>query len=159
MFARALLGGAALALAVHVAPASAQQANEITVLRQQMQALQSHLDALEAAQRAPAPAAGPAAGPNASNAFNPGIGLVLDGRAGYSKLDPDTYTIAGVPFAGEAPGIRGLALGEAELNVFANVDDMFFGNLTLAAEEDGGDTELALRKPMCRRWRCRPACR
>ncbi|MBM3507291.1 MAG: hypothetical protein FJX64_06135 [Alphaproteobacteria bacterium] len=153
MLTQSLLGATALALVLYAAPSVAQQANEIEALRQQLRQLQARIDQLEATQtRAPAPgaAATPGAAPlTGGGGFNPGIGLVLDGRAGYSRLDPETYAIAGTPLGGEAaegPGIRGLALGEVELNVFANVDNKFFGNATIAVIEEGGEAEVELEE-------------
>ncbi len=149
MLTRALLSSATLALAFHAAPATAQQANDIDVLRQQIQQMQARLDQMEALQRSPAPRALVAGTMESPNAFNPGIGVVLDGRAGYSKADPETYELAGFPLGGEAaegPGVRGLRLGEAEVNMFANVDDLFFGNLTVAAHDEGGETEVGLEE-------------
>jgi TolA-binding protein len=97
--------------------------------------------AAEAAQQAPAPAPAPAlpappaqvaapAGAGVSpgtaasaSAFNPAIGVILDGRFGYFSQNPDTYRIPGVSLGDEArPGPRGFALGETEINFSANVD-------------------------------------
>jgi hypothetical protein len=144
MLAQILFGATALALVLPMAPALAQQANELDVQRRQLQQLQARIDQLEAAQtRTPAAITGGGAAA-AANAFNPGIGVVLDGRAGYSRLDPATYAIAGIPLAGEGPGTRGLVLGETELNLTANVDPYFYGVVTVAAEEEAGDTEVEL---------------
>lgn len=77
-------------------------------------------------------AAEPAAGP-ARGSFNPDISLILAG--GYSQLsnDPDGYAIPGFMLGAETgPGERGLTLAESELIMSANVDDLFYGQLTAA---------------------------
>ena len=84
--------------------------------------------------------------PTSAGAFNPAINGVLDGKLGVFSRDPSNYAIAGFPLGGEGPGQRGLALGEAELNATANVDDLFMGSLTMSLEQDGGDTEVSLEE-------------
>jgi len=62
-----------------------------------------------------------------ANAFNPSIGLILNGRfVNYNHNDE--YALPGF-FLGEESGSgeQGLQLGESELNMSANVDDKFFG--------------------------------
>ncbi|MDE2090235.1 MAG: carbohydrate porin, partial [Gammaproteobacteria bacterium] len=86
---------------------------------------------------APAPKAATSAG-----AFNPAVGVILNGSYGAFTRDPASYTIPGFALGPEAgPGERGFSLGESELNVNANVDDKFFGNLT-AALTPGGNAEI-----------------
>ena len=100
-----------------------------------------------AASAAPAPevaaAAAPAAaaGGGSANAFNPAISVILNGSyTGHSK-NPDDYARAGFPLAGEGgPAPRGISLGESELSLAANIDEKFYGQLTLtAASENGAD--------------------
>jgi hypothetical protein len=94
-------------------------------------------DAQKAAQKVAAPPAGP-------NAFNPAIGVVLDGKfTSYSK-DPDTYRIPGFAL-GEEAGLasRGFAVGESEVNFSANIDQWLYGSLTVAVE---GENEIALEE-------------
>src|SRR5437868_12886962 len=89
---------------------------------------------------APAAYAADAGGAN-GNAFNPAISIILNGQYAHHSLDPDAYTRAGFPLAGEAgPGPQGLSLGESEVSLAANIDEKFYGQLTLAAQtEDGKD--------------------
>jgi hypothetical protein len=98
----------------------------------------------EAERRPPAPARGAARG--AANAFNPAISAILLGNYwGYSR-NPDHYALPGFPLgggAGLAP--EGLGLDESELSLSANIDDRFFGALTLALEH-GGDTSVAVEE-------------
>lgn len=81
------------------------------------------------------------------NEFNPAIGLILDGKYRDFKRNPEDYAIPGFPLGGEAgPGEEGISLGESELNLNATVDDWFFGNLTVALADEGGETEVELEE-------------
>jgi hypothetical protein len=93
--------------------------------------------AAEAAPPPPVPA--PAAGASALSAFNPGIGVVLDGKFGYFSQNPANYRLPGFQVADEArtPGDRGFSLGESEVNFYANVDQALYGNLTLSIDREG----------------------
>jgi hypothetical protein len=74
-----------------------------------------------------------------SNAFNPSIGLVLNGRV--SSFSEKSSEIAGFGVAHEGErGREGLAIGETELNFSASIDDKFYGSTTAAiVREDGSD--------------------
>jgi len=68
-----------------------------------------------------------------SNAFNPSIGLILNGSYAKFSQDPAGYAIAGFPLGGESdPGTAGFSLGESELSVTANIDPDWYGAFTLA---------------------------
>jgi len=71
--------------------------------------------------------------------FNPAIGVTFSGSAWNYAGDPDGNVVQGFPYGGEAgPISEGLALGETELSMAANVDDKFTARLTAAlAVEDG----------------------
>ena len=72
------------------------------------------------------------------SAFNPEIGVVLDGRYSAFSKDPGTFIIPGFMLGGEAgPGPRGFALGESELNFSANVDQHLYAAATIAFEREG----------------------
>lgn len=75
------------------------------------------------------------------NAFNPAISIILNGSYSHHSLDPDSYARAGFPVVGEGgPGPNGFSLGESELALSANIDDKFYGQVTLAiGSEDGAD--------------------
>jgi len=80
---------------------------------------------LPLAAQAEEPVARPRAG------FNPDISLILSGTAAHLSNDPDAYAIPGFPLGAEtSPGPRGLSLGESELVMSANVDDLFYGQFT-----------------------------
>jgi hypothetical protein len=71
------------------------------------------------------------------NAFNPAIGVVLDGKFRASSLDPGTYRVPGFILGDTAnPGKRGLGIDESEVNFSANVDQALFANLTLSITPD-----------------------
>ena len=80
-----------------------------------------------------ATAPGPRA-PTGQNAFNPGISLILSGFYKNLSKDPEAlpYRIGGfVPSGDEVgPGGRGFSLSESELSVAANIDQLFYGQLT-----------------------------
>ena len=84
------------------------------------------------------PATPPIANPSASaGAFNPAIGVVLQGKASAFSQNPDTYRVRGFALGDEAgPGKRGLSLDETELNFQASVDPYLFGNATLSISPD-----------------------
>ncbi|MEE8294774.1 MAG: hypothetical protein V3R64_03600 [Sphingomonadales bacterium] len=80
-----------------------------------------------------------------SNSFNPLIGVVFNGRYANFKRDPEMFSIPGFPLFGEAgPGPEGFSLGETELNLSANVNDLFFASTTIAfdASDEGTEVEL-----------------
>ncbi|MEK7815863.1 MAG: hypothetical protein AAB294_03480 [Pseudomonadota bacterium] len=105
--------------------------NRIRVLEERLQSVES---SKVAAQPAPTETATARAGGKVtSNAFNPAISLILDGKlAGLSK-DPTTYALPGFALGAETgPGDKGFRLGESELVMSANVDDKFRGQFTAA---------------------------
>lgn len=136
------------------AQAMRQQAEAATLAlettRAEMEAMKS--STLASAQAAPSEEAGnatPAAAPESANgnAFNPAITLVLNGSYSGHSLDPDAYQRSGFPLVGEgAPSARGFSLGESELSFAANIDDKFYGQLTLAIGSEDGDTELGIEE-------------
>jgi len=91
----------------------------------------------------------PAAAPESANgnAFNPAITLILNGSYTGHSLDPDAYQRSGFPLVGEgAPSAKGFSLGESELSLAANIDDKFYGQLTLAIGSEDGETELGIEE-------------
>jgi hypothetical protein len=110
---------------------------------------ESKADAAQATASAPTPVAQTPApsGAVSANAFNPSIGVILDAKARYFSQDVDTFQIPGFSLPEEAGiGAEGLSLGESELNLAANVDDKFYGSLTVALEEEDGDTSVAVEE-------------
>ena len=79
--------------------------------------------------------------------FNPEISLILDGGVASFDNDPENYELPGFSLAGEAGlGEKGLSVGHSELIMSANVDDKFYGQMTLALAEHEGATEVELEE-------------
>jgi hypothetical protein len=154
---RGALVAAALAC-VMPAAARADQAAELAQIRQQIEdmkrdyeariaALEKRLVAAEAdagkaeqkADQAQA-AAGAVAQQQHSNAFNPDISVILEGRYANLSQDPATYRIGGfIPSNGSVdPGKRGFSLSESELVFSASADPYFNGTLIASLDPDGG---------------------
>ena len=136
------------------APPSAEAlAAEIETLKRdyeaRLQALESQLSALKAqtarTERQPARPA-PSAKPASDNAFNPAIGVTLDGR--YSSFSADESSIPGFVIGHEAERApEGLSLGHSEITASGNVDDKFRGGLTLGLGAHPGEaTEVELEE-------------
>lgn len=69
----------------------------------------------------------------AANTFNPGVGVVLNGK--MTTFSPSDYgfSLPGFFEPDEiGPASNGLELGETELNLTSNIDDKFYGSLTLS---------------------------
>ena len=120
-----------------------------------LQAANAEIERLKAAAPAEASVAANQASPEADsgaagangNAFNPAITVVLNGAISHHSLDPDNYMRAGFPLIGEGgPGAQGISLGESELSLSANIDDKFYGQLTLAVGSDDGEDELGIEE-------------
>jgi len=79
--------------------------------------------------------------------FNPAISLILDGRFASFDNDPDNYELPGFAKGNEAGlGQKGLSVGHSELTMSANIDNNFFGQLTLAFADHDGETEVELEE-------------
>jgi hypothetical protein len=84
----------------------------------------------------PQPAApAPGYAPTAASAFNPAIGVVLNGHLEAFSQNPNDYFIPGFALGDDtSPGTRGFSINETEVNFQASVDPYLYGNLTLAFE-------------------------
>ncbi len=101
------------------------------------QAAKTAAAAAQTAANAPPPPAATAT-TAVGTAFNPQVSVILDGTYGRFSRDPTHYAIPGFALAPEAnPGKRGPSLGESELAMSANVDDKFYGELTVSLEPEG----------------------
>ena len=118
-------------------PTAAELARQIQEMKREyesrIRALEGQLSNLEKARQAEekkTAAAPPAKKAKADNAFNPAIGIVLNGMlASYSSKDSE---LPGFQLGHEgerAP--EGFSLGHSEITASSNVDDKFFGALTL----------------------------
>ena len=93
-----------------------------------------------------APAGASGTGSNA-NAFNPAISIILNGSYSHHSLDPTAYARAGFPIVGEGgPSANGFSLGESEMSLAANIDDKFYGQLTLSVENEDGQDHLGVEE-------------
>jgi len=82
-----------------------------------------------------------------NNTSNPAIGVILQGQAWSYSDDPDDYEIPGFPLGGEAgPLPEGLALGETEINISANVDDKFTAWLTIPIAIEDSEVVVELEE-------------
>ena len=82
-----------------------------------------------------------------SNAFNPAISLILDGHFASYSQDPASYRLPGFLLdAGAGLPAEGLSLDETELAVSANVDDKYYGFVSLSLEQSDADTSVALEE-------------
>ena len=112
---------------------------------QRLRTLEDRLDRVES-QRTPAPNNDVAATPRVtSNAFNPAISLILDGKYASFARNPANYVLPGFALAAETgPGDEGLRIDESELVMSANIDDKFYGQFTAAlTPEDEIEVEEA----------------
>jgi hypothetical protein len=81
------------------------------------------------------------------NAFNPALSVILDGRFTAYNNNPEDYELPGFALGGEAGLIpEGLSIGHTEIVASANVDDRFYGQLTIALAEHDGETEVELEE-------------
>jgi hypothetical protein len=79
------------------------------------------------------------------NAFNPSIGVILNGK--YSAFSEADSVITGFGTGEEGErGKEGPALDESELNFSANVDDKFYGSLTAAFVQEEGEDKVELEE-------------
>ena len=139
-------------------PTAAALAEQIRALKSEYEArigaLESQLSVLESGTkdsgtkdaagegRSPVRASKPAS----DNAFNPAIGVVLNGMV--SEFSADEFAIPGFPIGHESErAAEGLALGHSEITMSSNIDDKFFGNLTLGLGAHPGEpTEVELEE-------------
>ena len=134
-------------------PGAAELAEQIRAIKREYEArigaLEAQLSVLEskakdADQGSAAPAR--AAKPASDNAFNPAIGVVLNGM--ISEYSADDSEIPGFPVGHESERpARGLALGHSEISMSSNIDNKFRGSLTLGLGVHPGEpTELELEE-------------
>ncbi|NNC54781.1 MAG: hypothetical protein HKO07_03555, partial [Pseudomonadales bacterium] len=155
-------GGLLYVLAIFFTGGAAAQTEDIELLRAALNELRQDYElrvtALEArlanaeqqasqmasASTAPAPVA---RNVSAGRAFNPAIGVIFQGQAWNHQKDPDRFSIQGFPLGGEAgPFEEGLAIGETEINVSANVDDKFTAWLTLPVAIEDGEAAVEIEE-------------
>ena len=134
-------------------PTAAELAEQLQALKREYEArigaLEAQLTAMESrAQDADQEGASTAraAKPASDNAFNPAIGVVLNGM--FSQYSADEFEIPGFPTGHESErAADGLSLGHSEIAMSASIDDKFLGNLTLGLGVHPGEpTEVELEE-------------
>ncbi|NUS38353.1 MAG: hypothetical protein HOQ02_04940 [Lysobacter sp.] len=129
--------------AAPAAPASADNLEALAASPQEAAALPAAAVPDNSALAAPA---GTGGGSN-PNAFNPAISIILNGSYSHHSLDPAGYDRAGFPLAGGAgPSPNGFSLGESEVSLTSNIDDKFYGQLTLTAESENGQDHIGVEE-------------
>ena len=135
-------------------PTAAELAEQIRALKREYEArigaLEAQLSVLESGTRdADGESASPVSTsrPASDNAFNPAIGIVLNGMFSEYSSD-DGSEISGFPTGHESERPeQGLSLGHSEIAISSNIDDKFFGNLTLGLGVHPGEpTEVELEE-------------
>lgn len=129
--------------------AQAATAQALQDARAEIEAMKANASQPVAQAEAPAEEAAPPIDNAASNpnAFNPAISVILNGSYAYHSLNPDNYLRAGFPLAGGAgPGPQGFSLGESEFAFSSNIDDKFYGQVTLSVENEDGQDKLGVEE-------------
>ena len=81
------------------------------------------------------------------NSMNPAISIILNGQYAHHSINPDDFQRAGFPLAGEAgPGPQGFSLGESEISFASNIDEKFYGQLSLSIGSEYGEDHLGLEE-------------
>lgn len=161
---------ALFALAVPVAVPAQQPADEVAELREMIDELKSDYEtrieklerrleeaeeavaeareqADEAEETAEEVAMRPVQRTSSPSDQNPAISAVLVGNYRALDVGGEDYAIPGFILGPETgPGEPGFSLGESEINMNANIDDKFYGDLTFALAEHGGSTEVELEE-------------
>ncbi len=156
-----------VALALSAGPAHAEKQDDIAQIKQMISAMKqdyrariqqleqrlakaeqkarnAETTAREAADAATAPVA---AAPQSANAFNPAIGLVMNGRYQSFSRPASEAAIPGFSLGGEATkGDEGFSLGESELGISANIDDKFYGQFTGSFISEGGADSVEIEE-------------
>ena len=81
------------------------------------------------------------------NVFNPAISVIIDGIYSSYKNNSDDYALPGYSLGGESELAReGFSLGHSEIIMSSNIDDKFFGQLSLALAEHDDEVEVELEE-------------
>ena len=123
------------------------KALEDRLLKAEQSAQQANDQAQELAVKVEKSNSSRPASSSGQGSFNPAISLILDGRFASFDNDPENYEIPGFALGNEA-GLRekGFAVGHSELTMSANIDDKFYGQMTLAFDDHDGEVETELEE-------------
>ncbi len=147
---------AALAARIKALEASSEQLRaQAAAALEAAQAAQKELAELKAArgeaqvaavsapvESAPQGGAGIATG----NAFNPAISVILNGFYTDHSNQANADQRPGFPIVGAGPLPQGLSLGESEISLASNIDDKFYGQLTVTAESENGSDHIGVEE-------------
>jgi hypothetical protein len=116
--------------------------------RAELEQLKASRHAAEvAAVSAPSTAAPQGSGIGTGNAFNPAISVILNGFYTDHSNQLNAGTRPGFPIVGEGgPLPQGFSLGESEVSLAANIDDKFYGQMTVTAESEDGEDHLGVEE-------------
>ncbi|MFK5947738.1 MAG: outer membrane beta-barrel protein [Methylococcales bacterium] len=144
----------------YISPVLADDISEIKIelakmrsdYEQRIQQLEKRLTAAEAANKQVANEvavvkATPFPKTHSINDFNPAISLVLNGQYGHNTESPGNYLLSGYSLqneAGLAP--EGFSLGESEITLSANVDQLFAGQATFALADNAGNVSIGIEE-------------
>jgi len=82
-----------------------------------------------------------------NNSFNPAISMVLNGQFSDYSENTDDYELDGFSVQGEGGLAReGFSLGESEITMSASVDQLLFGQATIALHDHEGETEVGIEE-------------
>ena len=148
-----ILVAASVAHSQSYSPTTEELAAQIQILKHDYERRIAELEAQVAALKnesrivdsAPAPVA-QASRPARDNSFNPAIGVIFNGM--LSEYSEDQSGIPGFQLGHESTRPdEGLALGHSEITLSGNIDDKFYGNLTLGLGARAGEpTEIELEE-------------
>ena len=81
-----------------------------------------------------------ACAPASAGAFNPAIGVTLMGTYSHFSHNPEEAHVPGFSLGEDAGslGTRGFSLGESEVSLSANIDQVLYGQLILSHPSEGG---------------------
>jgi len=107
--------------------------NKIALLEQRLEDLEDANDEMSDATEELAIEVSQQGNQQSASSFNPGIGVILNGKILSQSPSQFQFSPAGFfPATEIGPGDPGVALGETELNLAANIDDKFYGAVTLS---------------------------
>ncbi len=82
-----------------------------------------------------------------NNSFNPAISMVLNGQFSDYRRDADAYELNGFNLQGEGGlATEGFSLSESEITMSASIDQLLFGQSTIALHDDAGTTEVGIEE-------------
>jgi hypothetical protein len=120
----------------------AELENKIKQSEQKTQLLETKVSEVQPSIQTP-----PAAITKSNRSFNPAISAVLNGQFNSYNGSAEDYSLSGFSLAGEG-GLaeEGFSLGESEITMSASVDQLFFGQTTIALHEHEGETEVEIEE-------------